>query len=457
MTNSPSTLSRPVATSLPGALNHLVIVAGGRGARLASVIGDSPKVLVPVGGKPVLQHQLELTKAAGIEEVTIFAGHLAEKIQDFVGDGSRFGLKVRIFTEEKPMGNAGAVLQSLDVLPEHFLVVYGDLMLGVDLERIAKRHMDREADLTILVHPNDHPQDSDLVEVNADDWVTAIHACPHPPGQCFDNLVNGAVYVVQRESLRPWSAFSGKQDFTKNVMAGLVANGGRVLAYRSSEYLKDIGTPSRLQTAEADWQAGRISLQNSSQGQPAVFLDRDGTLCVEKGHLRTPEELELLPGVGATVRALRQAGFRLVVLTNQPVIARGEATEREVAAIHRKLEWELGKEGAYLDAIYICPHHPDRGFPGERAELKIQCECRKPGTKLFEQACRDLGIDAAKSWMIGDRSGDIEMARRAGLQSVLVRTGAAGGDGKFSASPDHVADDLTAAAGVILQSQHKSQ
>ncbi len=443
--------------SLPATLNHLVIVAGGRGVRLASVIGDLPKVLVPVGGKPVLQHQLELAALTGIEEVSIFAGHLAEKIREFVGDGSRFGLKARILTEDEPLGNAGAILQSLDLLPEHFFVVYGDLMMAVDLERMAKRHIEREADLTILVHPNDHPQDSDLVETDADDWVTAIHACPHPPGRCFDNLVNGAVYVARREALRPWAAVSGKQDFTKNIMSGLIANGGRVLVYRSSEYVKDIGTPARLQRAEADWQAGRISLRNSGQGQPAVFLDRDGTLIVENGHLRTPEELELLPGVGATLRALRQAGFRLVVLTNQPVIARGEATEREVAAVHRKLEWELGKEGAYLDAIYVCPHHPDRGFPGERVELKTHCECRKPGTKMVEQACRDLGIDAAQSWMIGDRSGDIEMAGRAGLRSVLVRTGAAGRDGKFSAAPDHVADDLSSAAAVILQSQHKSQ
>jgi len=440
--------------SVSATLNHLVIIAGGRGLRLSSVLGDLPKVLVPVGGKPVLQHQLELAAAAGIDEVTIFAYYRAAKILEFVGDGSRFGLKARVITRNEDMGNAGALLQSLDLLPEQYFVVYGDLMLGVDLRRIAKFHMDREADLTILVHPNDHPQDSDLVETDANDWVTAIRACPHPPDQCFDNLVNGALYVARREALRPWSAFSGEQDFSKNIMAGLIANGGRVLAYRSSEYLKDIGTPSRLQLAEADWQAGRISLQKRGRGQPAVCLDRDGTLCVEKGHLRTPEDLELLPGVGSTLRTLRQAGFRLVVLTNQPVIARGEATEREVAAIHRRLAWEIGKEGAYLDAIYVCPHHPDRGFPGERVELKTHCECRKPGTKLFEQACQDLGIDAAMSWMIGDQSRDIEMARRAGLRSVLVQTGVAGRDGQFPASPDHVADDITAAAAVILQSQH---
>ena len=434
-------------------LNHLVIVAGGPGTRLASVTGNLPKVLVPVGGKPVLQHQLELAVGAGIEEVTIFAGHLAEKILDFVGNGSRFGLRVRILTEKEPMGNAGAVLQSLDLLPEHYFVVYGDLMLAVDLQRIAKAHIDRKADFTIMVHPNDHPQDSDLVETDVNDWVTALHACPHPNDQSFGNLVNAALYVVRREALRPWAAVPGEKDFTKNIMSGLVAKGARVLAYRSSEYIKDIGTPARLQRAEADWQAGKISLEASNRCRPAVFLDRDGTLNVEKGLLRTPEKLEILPGVGPALRALRQSGFCLVVLTNQPVVARGEATEADVTAIHRRLEWELGKEGAYLDAIYVCPHHPDHGFPGERTELKTHCECRKPGTGLFEQACRDLRIDVANSWMVGDQTRDIEMARRAGLRSVLVKTGGAGRDGQFTAAADHIVDDLPAAAGVILQQE----
>jgi len=303
----------------------------------------------------------------------------------------------------------------------------------------------------MLVHPNDHPQDSDLVETDANDWVSAVHACPHPHDQFFGNLVNAALYVVRREALRPWAAFPGKQDFTQGIMLGLVAKGARVLAYRSSEYLKDIGTPARLQRADADWHAGKISLEASNRCRPTVFLDRDGTLNVEKGYLRTPEELELLPGVGLALRTLRQAGFRLIVLTNQPVIARGEATEAEVAAIHRRLEWELGKEGAYLDAIYVCPHHPDRGFPRERTELKTRCKCRKPGTGLFEQACRDLRIDVANSWMVGDQTRDIEMARRAGLLSVLVKTGGAGRDGQFTAAADHIVDDLAAAAGVILR------
>jgi D,D-heptose 1,7-bisphosphate phosphatase len=434
----------------PATVTHLTIIAGGKGTRLAGVLGDQPKVLVSVGGKTVLQHQLELAAASGISDVTIFAGYLAGRITEFVGDGSLFGLAVRVVVEDQPSGTAGALLRSLDLLPEHFFVLYGDVMLAVDLQGMATHHLDQDADFTAMAHPNDHPSDSDLLETDEDDWVTVLHACPHPPNQFFANLVNAALYVVRREALRPWAKSVGGKDFAKDIMPALLASSGRVLAHRSSEYIKDMGTPTRLERVAADWKAGRIGIGHSDS-RPAVFLDRDGTLNVEKGGLHSPEELELIAGAATALRSLREAGFLLVVLTNQPVIARGEASEAEVATIHRRLEWELGKQGAYLDAIYICPHHPDSGFPGERPELKFRCECRKPGTGLVERACRELQIDPAASWMIGDQTRDIEMARRGGLRSILVHTGMAGRDGKFPCAPNHAVGDLAGAAEIVLQ------
>lgn len=348
------------------------------------------------------------------------------------------------------------MLQALGSLPEQFFVFYGDVMLAVDLEKMAQWHLENAADFTTFAHPNDHPQDSDLIEIDAGEWVTAIHTCPHPENWFFANLVNAALYIVRRDALAPWCAIREPLDFTKNIVPGLIARGGRVLAYRSSEYIKDMGTPARLQKVEADWQNGKLKRTKSDATAPAVFLDRDGTLNVEKGFLRNAGDLELIAGAAAGLRALRHAGFRLVVLTNQPVIARGEASEDEVAAIHRRLEWELGKEGAYLDRIYLCPHHPDRGFAGERVELKIDCDCRKPATGLVRRAGEELGIDVARSWMIGDQTRDIEMARRAGMRSVLVRTGVAGGDRRFPVVPDHIAGDLSAAADFILRQQDVS-
>ncbi|MEY4964907.1 MAG: hypothetical protein RL274_490 [Pseudomonadota bacterium] len=429
-------------------IDHLVIVAGGKGTRLSALFGNIPKALVPVGGKPVLQHQLELAAKAGVRSATIFAGFLADQIEAFVGDSSRFGMKVAVRVEDAPLGNAGAVLQSLDSLPERFFVMYGDVMMAVDLERMARFHLDHVAAFTAFVHPNDHPFDSDLIEADAEGRVTALHNAPHAPDRVYDNLVNAALYVVERDALKP---ASGKQDFTKDVMPGLIASGAKVLAYRSADYIKDMGTPERLARVEADLKSGKLDLAHSGKPRAAVFLDRDGTLNVEKGFLASQDGMELLPGVGAALKTLRQAGYSLVVVTNQPVIARGEASEDDVAAIHRRLEWELGKEGAYLDAIYLCPHHPDKGFAGERPELKIACQCRKPGTAMVEQACRELNLNAKASWMIGDQTRDIEMAHRAGLRAILVRTGTAGRDGNFSATPNFVADDLPAAADMILE------
>ena len=429
------------------AINHVVIVAGGKGTRLSALFGNIPKAMVPVGGKPVLQHQLELAAKAGVQSATIFAGFLADQIAEFVGDGSRFGMNITVRVEDEPLGNAGAVLQSLKTLPESFFVMYGDVMMAVDLERMARVHRDHGAAFTAFVHPNDHPFDSDLIEADAEGRVTALHNAPHEPNRAYDNLVNAALYIVERNALTP---APGKQDFTKDVMPGLIASGAKVLAYRSAEYIKDMGTPERLARVETDLKSGKLDLANAGKPRAAVFLDRDGTLNLEKGFLASQDGMELLPGVGAALKALRQAGYCLVVVTNQPVIARGEASENDVAAIHRRLQWELGKEGAYLDAIYLCPHHPDKGFAGERPELKIACHCRKPGIAMVEQACRELTLNAAASWMIGDQTRDIEMARRAGLRSILVRTGTGGRDGRYTAVPDMVADDIAAAARLLL-------
>ena len=212
-----------------------------------------------------------------------------------------------------------------------------------------------------------------------------------------------------------------------------------------------MGTPARLARVEADWRAGKIRLAPPGAARPAVFLDRDGTLNDDRPFINCAANLELLPGAGAALRRLREAGFLLIVVTNQPVIARGEASWTELADIHRKLEWELGKADAYLDAIYVCPHHPDAGFPGERPELKIDCDCRKPATGLIDEACRDFAIDRAASWMVGDSTRDVELARRAGLASVLVRTGNGGKDGRYEVRPDHVVADIAAAAELIAE------
>lgn len=144
--------------------------------------------------------------------------------------------------------------------------------------------------------------------------------------------------------------------------------------------------------------------------RPAIFLDRDGTLNFDYGWITSPSKIELLPGAGEAVRAINDAGYLAVLITNQPVIARGECTIAELDQIHEKLKALLAEAGAHLDAIYYCPHHPDLGIAGERPEYKIRCDCRKPAPGLLESASRDLKIDVERSWMIGDSERDLGAA-----------------------------------------------
>ena len=165
-----------------------------------------------------------------------------------------------------------------------------------------------------------------------------------------------------------------------------------MLAYRTAEYLKDIGTPDRLREAEEEIGSGRVARSNRNQARPAVFLDRDGVINREANLIHDPDPLELIPGAAAALRRLNRAGWLTVVVTNQPVVARGLCGLDTLSRIHHKLETLLGAEGAFVDAIYFCPHHPDRGFPGENPDFKIPCDCRKPGIGMIRTAQKDLNI-----------------------------------------------------------------
>lgn len=431
-------------------MRQAVILAGGQGTRLRSVLGDRPKALIPIGGRPLIEHLLELCRRHGVTDVLLLLGYQAEMVTEHCGDGRRWGLRITTIVEQEPRGTAGAVLAAWPALAERFLVLYGDEMANVDLARLWDSHVASHAQATLVLHPNDHPLDSDLVEVDESGWITAFRHRPHPVGRWFPNLVNAALYVVDRAALEPWRAATGLLDFGNHVFPELLARCQRLQGYRSFEYLKDIGTPDRYERVCREYAAGVVAASTLAQPQRAVFLDRDGTLNRELDGVRRPEELELLPGVGEAVRALNAHGWRAVVITNQPGLAKGFFTEADLQRIHNKLECDLGQAHAFVDRIYHCPHHPERGFPGERPDLKVACRCRKPEPGLIERAARDLHLDLRACWLVGDTTTDIETAARAGLRSILVRTGYGGADRKFRVTPDRTCDDLAEAVRFVL-------
>lgn len=426
-----------------------VILAGGKGTRLASRLQGRPKPLIEVCGVPLLERQLTQLSSQGVASAVVLVNHQADQIESFLAHRD-FLCRTTLIDDGEPRGTSGAVLACLDALDQRFLVVYGDTLFDLDLGAILAAHEQAGAAATLLLHPNDHPADSDLVEVDDTGRIVAFHGYPHPAGAFLPNLVNAAFYVVERSLLERYRDLPAPSDFAGNLFPMAVRDGHLLHGYRSFEYIKDLGTPSRLDKVERHLASGVVARARRSEKQRAVFIDRDGTLNALRNYVRTPQDLELLPGVVPALRRLNEAERRAVVITNQPVLARGECTAGGMRLIHAKLDTELGRHGVYLDGLYMCPHHPHGGFAGEVAALKVDCACRKPKAGLLEQAIADLNVDRAGSFMVGDSTTDVEAARRAGITSILVRTGEAGLDGRVPVRPDFVAADFEDAVRLIL-------
>lgn len=435
----------------PSVLCNVAILAGGMGTRLRARTGNLPKPMAPILDRPVLEHLLALCVRHGFHDIALLVHHEHETIRAHFGDGQRFGVRLHYCVETEARGTAGALLDALPCMDSQFLVLYGDTYADVNLERLWQAHQIHGADATLLLHPNDHPQDSDLVEVGADGRIVAIHPYPHPADSTLANLVNAAMYVMNRQGLETVIPTVGRFDLAKNTFPAMLAQQRCLQAYVTPEYIKDMGTPERLDKVARDIVAGLPERLSDRQLRSAVFIDRDGTINREVSHLHTPAQLELLDGAGEAIRKLNRSGTLAICVTNQPVLARGEVDEPGMRAIHARLDQLLGNQHAYLDAIYLCPHHPDKGFAGEVPALKIPCHCRKPETGLIDQAVRDLRVSRRDAWMVGDTSSDIRAGRSAGLRTILLRTGYAGSDGKFPDLPDYVMPDLAAAVDWVLQ------
>lgn len=452
-----------------------VIMAGGHGTRIRSVASDIPKPMIPVLNKPVLEYQIENLKLCGITDIILVTGYLKESIIEYFGDGRKHGVNISYFNEEHPMGTAGALYYLKEELKEDFLLLMGDLMLSVDFERFMGAHRASGADITLFVHPNSHPFDSDIIvtdeagcieeykekycgidanaakkELRLTKPVTGfISKKTEKRGFCH-NQVNSGIYAFKRDALELISEPKDiKVDLDKEVVQPLI-NRGRVWAYASTEYVKDMGTPERYEEVTNAVKTGLVEKRNLSNKQSCIFLDRDGTINALDGFINTPEKLKLLPGAAEAIRRVNASEFLAVVITNQPVIARGEASLEALDEIHRCLDTRLGDEGAYTDGIYFCPHHKDKGFAGEIKELKFECRCRKPGTGLIERAAAEHNIDLKSSWLIGDSTMDIMCGKNAGLRTIGLMTGEALKDGKYEVKPDFTASNLSEAVDIIL-------
>lgn len=411
----------------------ILIMAGGRGTRISELFPDIPKPLIPIEGVPVLEREIISLREQGFKDIIMTVSHMGDKIMNYFKDGSKLGVSIQYYNEVTPLGNAGALFKLREQLgDETFLLLNADAVFDVDFNRMVKFHQAHGGLVTLFTHPNNHPYDSGLIVANNDMSVQSWLAKEDVRPIYYKNRVNAGLHVIDPKvldmvtvdidkigTLDEQSGKTVKVDLDRQLLKPL-AGTGKMFCYDSPEYVKDMGTPERFSQVEEDFKAGRVSAKNLSNKQKAIFLDRDGTINKYVGFLRDINDFALIDGVAEAIKAINISGYLAVIVTNQPVIARGEVTYEELNEIHNKMETLLGNQGAYLDAIYYCPHHPDSGFDGEVKELKFDCDCRKPKPGLLLKAAEELNIDLSKSWMIGDSKNDIMAGKNAGCKTALI-------------------------------------
>ena len=395
----------------------IVIMAGGKGTRIAQVNATVPKPMIPIEGKPILEYQIETLKNQGYTDIILIVGHMGNVIQEYFGDGAEFGVQISYIIEEQPLGTAGALYFLKDEIKDDFLLLNGDIIFDVNIQKFLEYHCKQGTVATILTHPNSHPYDSGIII--ADEKKRVINWLHKEDERLwYKNRVNAGLHML---SPRIFDLFTEvkKCDLDRDILKPLIKD-RELSVYDSPEYIKDMGTPDRYYAVIEDIKSGKVSAKNLKNKQKAIFLDRDGTINKYVGFLTDINEFELLDGVADAIQMINESGYLAIVVTNQPVIARGEVSVGELQEIHNKMETLLGQSGAYIDDIFYCPHHPHKGYEGERPEYKIECECRKPKPGMLFAAAEKYNIDLRESWMIGDGENDIEAGRNAGCKVCSV-------------------------------------
>ena len=385
-------------------LTEAVVLAGGQATRLGELARDTPKIMLPVAGRPFIDHLVWNVRRHGVRRIVFAVGRHSDQIAAHIGDGSSLGIEAVWAEEPAPLGTGGALaLAARRVSGDDVLVLNGDTLFDTNYLDLALARRTRGADGALALRRVEDASRYGSARLEGERLVALAEKQAGGTG-----LVSGGVYVLSRRALDelPEGAFSLETE----VLAPLAA-AGRLVARTYSGLFIDIGVPDSLAASQAliaDW-----------RHKPAVFLDRDGVINVDTGWAHTPELFEWIPGAPQAVKRINDAGFLAIVVTNQAGIARGLYTEDDFHAFTAWIDTRLAEYGAHVDATYFCPHHPTAG----RGEYRRECRCRKPGPEMFERAIRDWDVDVERSVAIGDRDKDLTAAAAAGVRAMKFEGG----------------------------------
>ena len=382
-----------------------IIIAGGSGTRMKSILQSSPKILSPIGVNKLIDFQIDCLIKCGFQEILIVAGHGAEYLNDHI-DANYSHLNISILVDTELIGTFNAIKLGINNLDDDVLVIYGDLLFDFDFSSLVKTHLATKAVFTSLIHFTDHPNDSDLVKIGSDNVILQIFEKKGPkPIGLYDSFAG--IHVISKEIFHIFDSLVKKE--LESVIPELInLYPNKVYSFRSDHYCKDIGTPAR-------WERANKLVQNKMYGGfhfkiPVIFIDRDGTLIKNVPYLNKIEDIEFLPNAIRGLKILKDFGFYIFVITNQPGIARGDLTYTRLSEIHTFILSSCLSEGVVINGFFFCPHHPDSGFPGEVKSLKISCNCRKPNVGLVNRVLQNFNIDLPNSYVIGDTKSDLRLA-----------------------------------------------
>jgi D,D-heptose 1,7-bisphosphate phosphatase len=384
---------------------QLVVLAGGSGNRLSSAGVNIPKVLLPVGESTILEEIIHEAELEGFSEVLLCLGNGAEDIRDFC---QRIQSKVtlKFSVEASALGTFGALLNAYEMLSDEFVLIMGDLILaGTNLGGFLNFSSFVNTDIAILVKFTDHPDDSDLVQLDSFNKVLKVLKYPHHSLPEDSIGMAGGFYL--KKNVLEGQSLSGNLDFTRDFLIDAVTK-HHSIAYFHQGLIRDLGTIRRLQAMNSE-SRGEMRLDSRS----AIFLDRDGTLNKHNGYIVSKDEIELTPWALKLMNQVRTEFDLLGLITNQPVISRGDLDYAGMWDLNNHLETLLNLK---LDFIEFCPHHPDSGFLGEIVELKIRCSCRKPNPGMILKTLNEFKVRAENAVMVGDSISDLVAAERAGLK-----------------------------------------
>lgn len=422
-----------------------VIIAGGEGKRLRPLTDKLPKPLLPINGTPLLDYLVRHCIRNGADNIIVCTGYMADKVAEHI-DNQGYGTFIRESRETAPLGTAGPLLLIKDKLENEFFVLYGDVYTTADLKKMLEFHRQKKSDATLLLHTSSHPEDSTVVAVDGSSRITNFAEKPGNEWKKHGNLTSAALYVLNRNAVNFIAA--GKEvDFAKDVFPLMLRQGRKLYGYVSEEYTKDMGTLERYKEVEAYGGAAK------KEGKRiAAFLDRDGVINEEVDLLKKKEQLKLIQGAAEGIKMLNEKGVLAIIVTNQPVVARNLVTEEQLLQIHRALLRMLEEKGAVIDALYYCPHHPERNHPeANNPKYRRECTCRKPNTGMIEQAAKTFKIDTKNSYVVGDKTSDAKLGKNAGCTTMLVSTGYGGKDGKHAIKADYNCSNLREACRLIAK------